>query len=364
MEPEREPLALTQLLLGVLDEGRRTATYKLAVLLALFDCCALGGTADGSAPTELTTRQLAERVVELYWPQVRVHGSSGRVLQQTSQRTAITVDAVRELREAAQEARATTVAMAARTLPEAFARCVSAVELNLARMPLGKLQRPHGYREVGNSDYPRFLYDDALFGEGVTARDLPLPVRLKPGVGDALVSMAGLVRPLVELHWMRDVSRFNRLSLAEDNLREFLFGSHRIPLDAVRPGLVELQGGECFYCSHPLKAERAQVDHFVPWSRLPNDGLANLVATDARCNGGKSDHYADLDLVERWNERPAAGLEELEVEARWPLQVEATLSSVRSLYAHLPAGARLWSRPGVFVLLDPSQRSALLPRLG
>ncbi|MDQ1635184.1 MAG: hypothetical protein QOJ32_1993 [Frankiaceae bacterium] len=363
MTAEREPLEVTQLLLGILDEGRRTATYKLAVLLALFDCCALGSDADGSAPAELTTRQLAERVVELYWPQVRLHGGSGRVLRQTSQRTALTVAAVSALREAAQGTRANTVAMAARVLPEAYARCLAAVELNLARMPLGKLQRPQGYLEADNSDYPRFLYDDAAFTERVRARDLPLPIRLQPGVGDALVSVAGLVRPLVELHWLRDVSRFNRLSLAEDNLREFLFGSHRMSLDAVRPGLVELQEEKCFYCRRTLTTSSAHVDHFVPWSRVPNDGLANLVAADARCNGGKSDHYADLDLVQRWNERPRAGLSELERNAGWPLQRSATLGSIRSLYGHLPTGARLWSSPGTFTLLDAARRNDLLPEL-
>lgn len=51
--PDRDqPDALTfaQLLLNLLEEGRRTATYKLAVLLALIDCCAGGTDAGGTAP--------------------------------------------------------------------------------------------------------------------------------------------------------------------------------------------------------------------------------------------------------------------------------------------------------------------------
>jgi hypothetical protein len=63
-----DPLAFAQLLLALLDEGRRTATYKLAVLLALIDCCAKGSDASGRAPTQIPTRDLARRVVELYWP--------------------------------------------------------------------------------------------------------------------------------------------------------------------------------------------------------------------------------------------------------------------------------------------------------
>jgi hypothetical protein len=34
------------------------------------------------------------------------------------------------------------------------------------------------------------------------------------------------------------------------------------------------------------------VDHFIPWSRHADDGLDNLVAADARCNGQKRDFLA------------------------------------------------------------------------
>jgi hypothetical protein len=358
-----DPLAFTQLLLSVLDEGRRTATYKLAVLLALIDCCALASDASGSAPAELSTRQLARRVIELYWPQVRQHGAAAGVLRQSSQPRAVTVDAVARLYLTAQQRRLSTVAMVERLLPAEFERCLDEVELNLARMPLGKLQRPLGFSEARNAEYPRFLYDDAPFSERVTARQLPLPIRLGPGVGDALVSLAGLVRPLIELHWMREVARFNKLSLVEDTLREFLFGSERTSLDPVRPGLVELQQGRCFYCRQHLKPRDVHVDHFVPWSRIPNDGLANLVVADGRCNIAKSDNYADLDLLERWADRPQRALAEVSAAARWPLQFADSLGTARSLYSHLPAGSRLWTEPGRFTLLDPTQLSAVLPTL-
>lgn len=56
-----DALAFAQLLLNLLDEGRRTATYKLAGLLALIDCCAVGTNARGEAPDAVTTRDLARR---------------------------------------------------------------------------------------------------------------------------------------------------------------------------------------------------------------------------------------------------------------------------------------------------------------
>ena len=278
-----DALSFAQLLLDLLDEGRRTATYKLAVLLALVDCCVTGTDAAGRAPTAISTRTLARRVLELYWPQVRVYAGTGTaavILRQSSQSRAVTVDAVRDLRARAQSVRATTPSAAERAVPREFEAALDAVELNLVRMPLGKLQRPSGFTETGGRDYPRFLYDDRAFLEGVSLRQLRrerMQVVLRPGVGDWLVSLAGLLRPLVELHWTRQVAAFNGKSLGEDRLRDFLFGADRENLARLRPGLLEVQSGRCFYCRGVLRQGQIEVDHFVPWSRVPEDGLQNLV---------------------------------------------------------------------------------------
>jgi hypothetical protein len=53
-------------LLEVIDSGRRTATYKLALL----DLCARHSDAGGRAPRLLYTRDIAEQVAVLYRPQV------------------------------------------------------------------------------------------------------------------------------------------------------------------------------------------------------------------------------------------------------------------------------------------------------
>lgn len=228
-------------------------------------------------------------------------------------------------------------------------------------MPLGKLQRPSGT----STEYRRFLYDDAPFHEGVTRRQLdaqPLSLDLQPGVGDWLVGLAGLVRPMVELHWVRDVARFSRLELPDESLREFLFGTARAALGAVQPALRELQAGLCFYCRLPLR-DRAHVDHFLPWSRVPNDGLTNLVLAHERCNLAKSNNLADLDLLERWYARAGRHLAAVAEQTRWPLRREESLNVARSIYGHQPAGTPLWSAPGVFVLLDAPRRDALLPLL-
>ena len=65
------PLALAERILELLDQGHFTATYKYAVLLALLDLCLENAARDGAAPDLLTTRQLAVKIVELYWPHTR-----------------------------------------------------------------------------------------------------------------------------------------------------------------------------------------------------------------------------------------------------------------------------------------------------
>ncbi len=352
-----DPLAFLQLLLGLVEDGRRTATYKLAVLLALTDCCASGSGPHGRAPAVIGTRVLARRVVELYWPQVRPYEAS--VLRQSSQPRAVTVEAVAALRG---RTGAPTLDLAERADPAATEHCLQAVELNLVQMPLGKLQRPSGT----GTDYPRFLYDDEAFHERVTPRQLekaPLEVRLRPGVGDWLVALGGLLRPVVELHWVRDVARFSRVALPEESLREFLFGATRTALTGLVPGLTDLQSGACFYCERPLRG-RVHVDHFLPWSRVPNDGLANLVLADERCNLAKSDNLADLPLLEQWAGRDAVGLAETGAASRWPVRRTESLAIARSVYGHQPTGSFLWRGPGDFRLLDVPRRDALLPLLG
>jgi hypothetical protein len=64
-------LALAERILELLGQGRFTATYKYAVLLALLDLCLENVARDGAAPDLLTTRQLAVKIVELYWPHTR-----------------------------------------------------------------------------------------------------------------------------------------------------------------------------------------------------------------------------------------------------------------------------------------------------
>ena len=71
----------------LLAEGLFVASYKYALLHALADLAVLKGE-DSGAPLDLTTTDIAEKFVELYWRQCRPFqlggAASGLILQQNT----------------------------------------------------------------------------------------------------------------------------------------------------------------------------------------------------------------------------------------------------------------------------------------
>lgn len=341
--------------LQVIDEGRRVATYKLALLTALVDACAAEADDHGRAPEVLHTRALASHVLRVYYPQVRQYlgGAGDPILlrQITGVRSAV-LSAVLSLHLAAAARGAPSLALAAQRLPAEYERCLDEVELTFARYPLRLLQ------VVGREHRP-FLYD-IDWGESVSLAALHAPdgglIRFRPGTGDHLLRLAPLLRPLVELHWTRMVARINRINLEDERLHDHLFGTERALFPAaLRAALTDLQGGRCFYCREPLP-NRAQVDHFIPWSRWPNDAVENLVVADA-CNTYKRDYLPALVHVDAWARRFSAGgneLAALATAARWQSEPARSLALARSCYAHLPAGTPLWAGREHFTVDDPA----------
>ena len=331
---------LVERLLRVVDEGRRTATYKLALLLGLIDTVAQHPGAE-----ELPTRTLAEEIVEIYYPQVRLYAAGGgaaRELRQIAMKSSPPVAAVLRLRVVGDRAGCHTARQVRAAEPNEHARAVDTVEDTFVRYPIPLLQ------VVGNGAIP-FLYD-LDWDEGTSVAHLRKHgrdrIRLRPGVSDRLVVLGPLLRPLIELHWTRDVARWTQLDTEEERLRAHLFGTSRttFPL-GLRDALREGQENRCFYCDAELGAA-AQVDHFLAWSRWPNDAIENLVLAD-RCNGDKSDHLAAEDHLERWVARLRVRAEDLSATAarlRWPSDPSRSTAYVRSTYQHLAPGTPLWVR--------------------
>lgn len=343
-----DPIALAERLLAVVDRGRVTATYKYAVLIALVDLAFEHTSSTGAAPTSLTTTQLAEKVVELYWPHaapIHVAGEARLLAQNLPQRDKSSIpEIVRDIaafRATAAPDPSSALARARLAAPDAWRRLVRAVEWKLVEMPLPKLQR------VGVDDTP-FLFtigwSDAVRKRDFDATTFDNHLRFLDGAAEALVRLATLLRPLVLREWTAVVARFNRLPDSE--LEDKLFGVDRAALAAVRAPLVELQHGACFYCARALsKGAAGQVDHFVPWARHANDAIENLVVAHAGCNGDKSDHLGDVGHVDRWLRRnvdQVTALAQIAAASAWERAPDRSLGVARGIYLRLPAGAPLW----------------------
>ncbi len=361
-----DQLDVVERLLQILQEGQRSSTYKLAVLIGLLDLCLERTDALGWPPTSITTRQLAEKVVELYWPQVRPRADVA--LSQNRGKEGVILSRVRQLRERALSLSrvGASIHRVSALLPDEFEATVREVEWKLIEMPLPKLQR------VGGQDMG-WLYligwdDTRLPSRGAVRRyqrgeasDFDNRILLRPDVALAFVRLHGLLRPYVEQRWVREVAEMNRMPVQE--LHGFLFGAPRTALDPVRPLLLDLQGGCCFYCGGRVTKCHAEVDHFIPWSRHPDDGLENLVVAHGRCNGSKSDFLAASEHLQRWRVRnldQVHVLDQIADEARWGRTGGRALGAARALYLRLPVETRLWRGVDEFEVVDARRVGAVL----
>ena len=345
-----DPLEVGARLAELLATGRRVSTYKPAVLSALLQHC-LEHPAAPDAVLAVPLEDLADRVVDLYWAQVRTFGAAG-VLRQNEQSGRSIPDRVLELRREAQARGLATWSQLRLAAPQLAGRARREVARVLAQQPLTALQTAGPGRAAGQA----FLYDDSWLHKKVTAAELDAhrwSVELRPGVAHALARVAGLLQPVLQQWWVSDVERLNRDVTGAPDLHGFLFGASRAAVARLAPGLVELQAGRCFYCRTRLGAD-VHVDHVLPWSRVAIDGLANLVAADPRCNGAKSATLPALDHVVAALARPAAPLEELGGALRWPVERPRVAAAARGLYSGSPPGTPLWRAPGVLDVLDPA----------
>jgi 5-methylcytosine-specific restriction endonuclease McrA len=335
-----DPLLLGQRIIAILETGLRTATYKLATLRALTDHAIEHVPDDANEALVVPLPELADRVLELYWPQVRPF--DGRQLRQSTQERARIPQAAADLRTAAGVGAAgVSLAVAASRVPLAYQAAVDEIVLCLAQQPLHRLQRLPG---LESSDC--FLYDDSFLHDHVTRATLRSHgdrVALRPGVAAGLARLAGLLKPALEVMWVEDVRRMNRF-LHEDvpDVAGHLFGRERIALTAVRDPLKDAFGDRCFYCSTPLPADNP-VDHVLPWSVVGIDGLANLVPACRRCNTDKRHSLPALSLVDRTLERDRGTLERIATEIEWPTQYDRVVAAARGIYQSQPTGTATWA---------------------
>lgn len=335
-----DPLLLGQRVVAILETGLRTATYKLATLMALIDLCIENFPDEPTASLEVQIPNLARRVLEIYWLQARPF--DGRELRQSTQSRARILDAANELRKAAGSGPGTlSVDIAALRAPRAHQNAIDEITLCLAQQPLHRLQRL-----PGSESADCFLYDDSHLHDQVSRSALRShgdAIILKPGVAYGLARLAGLLKPALEIMWVEDVRRMNKF-LNDDvpDVAGHLFGRERIGLSIVREPLKEAFGPHCFYCGTHLPPNNP-IDHVLPWSLVGIDGLANLVLACARCNGDKSGALPAISIVDRVLDRDQQLLEEIASAIQWPTQRPRVVAAARGIYRGQPVGVPTWS---------------------
>ena len=359
-------------LLATIDRGRRTGTHKLALLLALLDevpehFCP----SSGQPPQALPLSAVAHRVLSYMIQQSRPFPGCTQPLNHMKGRQSRLVTAASEARERlgvydaslrdADDLRVRDVG--------SYRSAVTKIENKLIEDPLPRLQGDVSDRQfLYQWDWPpgtsgRQVRDDV-------GGDAEIP--LVAGAAEELVRLTPLVRPLIELHYVRDVARYNEMQTVEEELLEYLFGSERGHVTTlVRRQIRKRQHSRCFYADEhhdppgPTRGPRLVLDHFMPWSRFRLDAPENFVlATESR-NRSKSDHLPHARHVVRYlqSARPIEG----EVVRVARDRLERTRAVIASAYRAAPLGTPTWVRRSsegpIFEPLTESARAEILAAL-
>lgn len=340
-------MAFGQRLVALLETGQRQSTYKLATLMTLIDVCVENSpAADGTLAVPV--QELAHRMIAYYWNQTRPYDEHGPLSQSKNGRASIP-ELVAPVRNTLMHNSIRTADAARESEDPKYLKLVRRVEHVVAQQPLTHLQTVPargGGDAVGRQD---FIFDASGLGKKMSraALDAHGPIRLRPGVALALRELAPLLRPMVEMLWTSDVAKMNRNHLESDDLAGFLFGSDRTALTPLTPHLRDLQDNRCFYCDRKIR--RPHVDHVLPWSRIPIDGVANLVLTDDACNVSKLASLPASEHLTRALTRPETDLSEVSKKTRFPILLDRTRRASHGLYGPLAPGSPLWHAPNVFV---------------
>ncbi|MEE3851795.1 HNH endonuclease [Gordonia sp. LSe1-13] len=333
-----DPLALGQKLVALLEGGRRTATYKLAVLMALLDLSVESVPDDPNTAVDIDLDDLTTRVIELYWRQMRP--LDGHQLRQSTDGRGVIFATVAGLRaELTSAHRAPTIDLVVADRSDAYHAAHTTVKRTLVRYPLKLLQNV-----TTATAHERFLYDDSWMGTDSlrVVADHGNKLILFPGVCTTLARLAPLLKPAFQLAWVDDVRRMNKTLLADGpDIADHLFGTDRVSLLKAGDVLASEFGPHCFYCSARLTATR-HVDHVLPWSRVGIDGLANLVLACPSCNSNKSDLLPSPTHVDRALGRGQHLLDELAAGINWPSQFDRVVSAAHGLYATQPESTPVW----------------------
>ncbi len=299
-EDPAEAIKLLDWIQRLLSSSKTTSTYKFALLHALCDLSTTIAPDADRVPLAL----VAERFIELYWTHPRPFGEHGTLKQVTGGRSATALVLVNRWRRVNS------------------ARLESSRTSN--RLPAYSREM---LRVLRKDVLPRLQPKEAQLLYSWPSPDADL--HFMPGVPQTLRRFHGLLTDMIQARWAEFVERANSSIKGSAALRDHLFGCERVPLGAVGDGLLDLQGGKCFYSNERLLPDTTEVDHFLPWSLTHNNSVGNLVLATKSVNIKKSDHLPTQKQRAKWalrNEDHAAFLADLAAKTGLQWQPKALLN--------------------------------------
>ena len=319
-------------------------------------------TTAGGPPTSLTTRELAEEIVELYWPHASPYEPVRRVLRQGGGHADHQAEIVRAIARFRQEVAGAPEELQHRARlaqPRKYEQLVRFVEWKLIEMPIPRLQ-------VMGRDEDRFLYEYSWDQSIKRAHGLGLPGRHARSLRQPALAEARRGGAPGQAEWRSPAHRPAGVGRhggqherpARDDPGEVPVRRRPYPPGRGPPASPGASVEPLLLLRRPHQREPASVDHFIPWARYPDNGLDNLVAAHDRCNNNKRDFLAAAEHLERWRQRTRDHddlLSALAVRLRWERNSDRSRGVASALYGRLPAGARLWRVGSDFEVADPER---------
>ncbi|CCQ11941.1 hypothetical protein PALB_28420 [Pseudoalteromonas luteoviolacea B = ATCC 29581] len=335
-------------------EGEFTATYKFAMLHALADICVESEQLDEYEQLIIPFEKLIDKLLQLYWDHAApfsVSQNESFVLVQNSMKQIKFISEIEKLKRNG----ITTFSKFKQSLE--YPKVIKRLKPALKEGPLERLQKLANVEEC-------FLYPHRFSSASAKGQVITLNV----GIAFCFRRFYDLVVHIARNEWIKKIQSYkpNQIVLGKmSSLENFLFSNERRNLALASTVFFELQKGKCFYCKKPISnQDTAQVDHFIPFARYPNDTAHNFVLAHASCNNSKNDYLASFVHRDNWYEQNIGKYErEIEVSLGNEFIANSELSLAVCNWAYQQAsqtGAKYWLARGEFDHDMPTQPSKMV----
>ena len=337
-------------ILAIIDDASFTGTNKLSLLLVILDLAPMVS----KESRLMSLDDIVEKTLELHWNHSDVFAFTDGtrqvkqlgVLNRNNIEPVIQVERVKSTLESSFKYEIAR----ARADQNVWQEARRKIRSGLLKNPIKKLQNLPGEHEP-------FLYEMSADKKHL---------QFFPGVIEDLVRWGGVLRPVIELHYLNFVLKANKTESHQDDLYTFLFGEDRsMPPLTVRPRLWELQNKKCIYSGEPLakpiKTKQQQLDHVLPWSRIRMSVIENFVLTDGETNGEKSALLLSADMLEKWltfMDSKHDKLVEIAQEHAWPSDRNRVIQGLKALYS-TEVPPVVWEPKHVFQMSAQEQKRAI-----